>query len=807
MRRVKNSCRLVVALLLGCAAALATPSVHAASPKLNNILPIAGQRGQTVEVKFYGQRLDDASAVLLHTQGITPEHMTIQRGRSVTASFRIAPDAPLGEHQVRLLTETGVTEMLTFHVVDQSIVMERYEEERGEKSNSTSFENPQPVELGAAVIGRTHQEDVDYYAVDLKKGQRLSVQVDGMRLGRGFTDSHIAVFDVNQKKMAECDDTHLLRQDPVIGMVAPEDGRYVIAIRDSGYAGSNNNWYLMHVGGFVRPTAVFPLGGKPGEEIDLTFMGDAQGNFAERVRLPGSINNEHRVLPNADGKRPPSGLPFRVNQLTNVCEDGYPKNDSMKDMEQAPVHTPPVALNGVIGSTKDNDYYKLALKKGQSVLIRCYASTMGSPLDPVVNVFNAKDKKHLQGNDDAPTSADSVLTFKAPADGEYFVRVRDHRHRGGADFVYRVEVTRQTPSLSTSIERYDRDRPQTRQAVAVPQGGRTAALIRVNRRSVGGDLMPSFEGLPDGLTVTGHAPQGQQVMPIVFEAGGDAPLGAAMADLGVQGTRPGGSAEPIRGSFRQTTPLVIANPNRTEYYHSILASMPVAVTRPAPVRLEIVEPKAPIVRDGVMRLKVNLQRDGFDRRVRLHLLWRPPGVGGAGQLDLNKDQVEGNYNIDANANAELREWPMVVHGYAETERGQVWISSQLFKLKVEEPFVIGKIEKASCDPGDTVDIVVNLEHPREWQGEGELKLMGVPAGCKVETMQVKPGQKQAVFRVQTDAKTPPGRHGSLMCELTIQVNGEPVVHRFGRGGQLRVDRPSKAGKKLKQKQAKQATKE
>lgn len=786
------TCKCVAAPFFRCLAMLVAiagaPSALAGLPTLTDVVPVAGERGETIQVTLVGARLHDASAVLFHTDGIAAQGVAFKpkaKGENrpedhATATFTIAPDAPLGEHQLRLVTETGVSEMVTFHVVDRPLVRE----------GEGTLDQPQPVELGTTILGRTTREDVDYFGVELKKGQRLSVQVDGMRLGRGFTDSYLAVLDDAGETIAECDDTALLRQDPYIAMTAPKDGRYTILIRDSGYEGADANRYMLHVGSFPRPAVTFPLGGTPGETAAITFLGDPSGEFIEQIKLPSRADNAFVVTPNRDGRRAPTGHRLRVNHLPNVGEGDSETNGNMNNLKDAPAHGVPVAFNGVIEKPDDMDYFKLRLKKGQAVTINCYASSMGSPLDSVINLFNGEDRKHIQGNDDQ-NGSDSVLTFTAPSDGDYFLRIRDHLKEGGPLFVYRLEVTVARPTLTTAISVYDRNRPQSRQAVVVPRGNRAAALVRVSRGNVGGDVTPVIDGLPAGMTFAGRgAAQRGDVMPVVFEAPADAPLGATLVDLGVQSEPQGDSADRITGGFHQQTPLVIANPNRTEYYHSTIDRIPVGVGRAVPFRIDVQQPAAPLVHDGKLRLKVTLTRDeGFDGLVRLYPLYLPNGMGATSRIDLNKDKTQAVFHFDANSRVATRAWPLVIYGYGAVKGGPVWASSQLFELNVQPPFVTGSIEMAKCTQGESVDITVNLQHPRDWSGEGELKLLGLPAACEVEAVTIKPGQEKATFRVKVSDKTPVGRHKSLVCELTISIDGEPVVHRFGGGGQLRVDRP------------------
>jgi hypothetical protein len=48
--------------------------------------------------------------------------------------------------------------------------------------------------------------------------------------------------------------------------------------------------------------------------------------------------------------------------------------------------------------------------------------------------------------------------------------------------------------------------------------------------------------------------------------------------------------------------------------------------------------------------------------------------------------------------------------------------------------------------------------------------------------------KEVIFKVTTDATTPAGRHKSVFGQITITMNGEPIVHNVG-STELRVDKP------------------
>ena len=71
--------------------------------------------------------------------------------------------------------------------------------------------------------------------------------------------------------------------------------------------------------------------------------------------------------------------------------------------------------------------------------VSVYARRLGSPLDSVLEVFDAKGQS-LAANDDA-VGADSALKFTPAETTNYFVRIRDTLGQGGRDYAYRIEVT------------------------------------------------------------------------------------------------------------------------------------------------------------------------------------------------------------------------------------------------------------------------------------------------------------------------------------------------------------------------------
>src|SRR5690606_31933459 len=200
-----------------------------------------------------------------------------------------------------------------------------------------------------------------------------------------------------------------------------------------------------------------------------------------------------------------------------------------------------------------HNFYRFSAKQGQVFDVRCYARRLGSPLDAVVDIYN-HERKHLVGNDDSG-GPDSYLRFTAPADGDYFLVVRDQLLRGGPTFNYRVEVSPVRPNLTVTIPKVQQF-SQDRQTIIVARGNRYASRVGVDRQDVGGDVTIRAEDLPPGVTASEVSIGGSQTAgPMLFEAAADAPIGGALSTLSGKFTDPNQS---LLGKYRQRFELVIA---------------------------------------------------------------------------------------------------------------------------------------------------------------------------------------------------------------------------------------------------------
>ena len=153
-----------------------------------------------------------------------------------------------------------------------------------------------------------------------------------------------------------------------------------------------------------------------------------------------------------------------------------------------------------------------------------------SPPDNGLPVFSVA----YQNDDDAARQIgrDSRLTFTAPADGDYIVRVRDVRGFGGSDYRYTLSARQPVPGFTVRLKEKTRE---------VPAGsGQDVTLIVQRRDGFAGRVTVTFEGLPVGLQMSSpvviEAEQEEAHAVLTATSGAPAPSETAAAALQVLAT-------------------------------------------------------------------------------------------------------------------------------------------------------------------------------------------------------------------------------------------------------------------------------
>ena len=151
------------------ALAFGAVSTFAASPVLSNIIPRGGQRGTEVEVVFNGQRLEDTQELMIYEPGIEVAEFAVVSATQVKAKLKVAADCVLGTKRIRVRTASGISDLRSFRVGALPRV--------DEKEPNSEFVAPQVVANNVTVEGIIQNEDVDYFVIEAKKGERITAEV------------------------------------------------------------------------------------------------------------------------------------------------------------------------------------------------------------------------------------------------------------------------------------------------------------------------------------------------------------------------------------------------------------------------------------------------------------------------------------------------------------------------------------------------------------------------------------------------------------------------------------------------------
>jgi hypothetical protein len=491
------------------------------------LFPAGGRRGTTVQVRAGGLFLHKACSFELLGPGVQGSGR-LRRTRTVwfegprlplpdsqqaedypqdmAGTVRIAADAPLGLRRGRVWTSEGAASGLGFVVGDLPEVVE--EEVDGDPV-------PVGVQLPVTINGRIFpREDVDVWSFTARKGQTVTAEVSAARLGSPL-DSRLEVLGPDGRVLAENDDA--FGADSLVHFTAAADGKYAVRIRDANARGSQSHVYRLTITTGPHVDRAYPLGGQRGSTVRFTLDGPGVPSAPVEVPLPADGPRDHGVrFPLGTGASNPVFLD--LDDLPEQLE-----SEPNDEVGQAQVVAVPAVVNGRIDRPGDVDTWGFAARKGEVFAFELRARQLGSPLQAVLAVCDAAGKELTRA--EAGSRPDPALLFTAPADGTFYVRVRDRfRTRGGADHAYRLRMTRPQPDFRLHL---------AADALTLPRGGQVKLRVLAERQGGFAGAVPlTVEGLPPGVkAANATVAAGQPATDIALTAGPAAPITATRVTI------------------------------------------------------------------------------------------------------------------------------------------------------------------------------------------------------------------------------------------------------------------------------------
>ncbi len=477
-------------------------TMPAMAPILYSSLPAGLARGESVEMALSGVYLEPIQTVRVQGGGVKAELIPLAKGkkpnhRRVVVKLTAAPDAQLGMHELRVVTAGGVSNTLRFCVGTLPEVSEQ-------EPNETPGVAMKLEKLPLVVNGQVNRnEDRDCFRFSAKAGQQLVLDLCAARLHPyvpsqrpGWFEGLLTIWKAPEEGKTVTSRRSLAyahdfggRQDPLLVFEVPEDGDYVVEVRDEVYRGRAQFYYRLTIGELPYVLATFPAGGKVGTTTAIELFGVNLGD--ERtfsLTVPKNAAAGDLLRERITTKRGLSNeVVFHVGNLNELKEQE--PNDAA---EQATAVSVPAMINGIIEREGDFDSYRFQAKKGERLVFQTISRPFTSALDARLDLYDAKGKR-LKTNDDWNRTSEARIDHTFAADGEYVIRVGDMTGLGSRRHVYRLEVRPLQPDFSLVVSP---DNPR------VAAGGAVALKVLVQRfDGFGSDIALSIEGAPAGAKV------------------------------------------------------------------------------------------------------------------------------------------------------------------------------------------------------------------------------------------------------------------------------------------------------------------
>jgi hypothetical protein len=739
-------------------------------PKITSISPDWVQRGTTSIVLLDGENLSEVRGFLISgdsgltaTNASRPEssgNLETSRGGIVPAdpdenklrvSVTVTSDAPLGARELRVATPTGVSEPIGLNV---DFLRQVTETGQNNDTNHAQF-----VELPAAINGIIKEPaQSDFFRFKARKEQRLIFDVQAFRIGSPL-DSSLALLDATGKELVRSEDVNGL--DSLIDFPVPEDGEYLLQIRDFRYLGGNDFKYRIVAGELPYLDNIFPLGAKRGQVVEVALHGrnlDDLPNLKLKVESAAPLGRQEIRAHTVKGYSNP--VLFEVGAL-NEFNETEPNNT----LTNANPVSLPVVINGRIQGEKDTDQFRFKAEKDQTFIFEVEASRFGSPLDAVLYLTDAKGAV-LQQNDDS-VGADARIEHRFSESGEYTIKIRDLLERNGEDFAYRLVARQPRPDFNVS---FYPDTPR------LYRGGRAVVGVEVQRQGgFDGAVEAWLENLPPGVAAEPLLVPGDSAASplIVLQASGDIAPGHYPFALAAHGVI-GGDRVTRRGKAQANGRSV------REAFLSVLDK--------APFSLEFISLGARAEQDQSTAVEAQIVRhDGFTGDIQVTAEGFSSGKEPLTRnVELQPVTVKGRderatLNLKAKLDSELGTRMIVLKGEAKVNGQTVTQYSLPIPLTIDPfPFTLANSLPRlalTAMPADKQSAASEAEFTvkasrRGWFTDDiSLSVEGVPEGITINTAGMLRGAGEAAYKITATDKAPVGKEVSLVVVGTANVNG------------------------------------
>lgn len=744
------------------------------APKLNSLSPEWIQRGTTIDVTLTGENLADVAQILFDGDpglsatnlplpappkptitiestggGITrAEPGSVKEDKRLRIKVTASVDASLSPRELRVVAPGGVSGSLQINVGQWPEIARR--------EANTTLDEAQPVGLPAVISGVLDaMAQTNYYRFKASKGEDLIFEVDAARRGSPL-DSSLAVLDPAGKELARNEDGVGL--DSLLFFTAPDDGDYIVKLRDYQYRGGNKYKYRLYAGPLPYVEAIFPFGGQRGKSVEVALTGhNLDGTAKMTLNIEATARRGRQEIRAATPRGYSNPVAFEVSDLDSILET-EPNDES----DQAQTVKAPVVINGRVGRAKDVDCFKFKSAADQKLVCEVAAGRFGSTLDALLSLSETNGDVIAQNDDTA--GADARIEFDAKKDTEYVVTLRDLTGRGGDSFGYRLSI--RPPSAGAKAGFSARFLPDT---LRVHRDGSTPLRCEVTRAGgFEGPVRFAFADLPTGVFAEPLVlPKGSSSGLILLSAAKGAPLLSFPILLTASGVINGKTVAV------NATPLNGDQAAKQAY---------LTVLETGPFQIEATTLAASLEQGQSTTIEVFAQRrDGFAGDIGLVAEGFSAGreplsksfAGGKGAI--KGTETLGQITLKPKMDSETGTRTIVVRGEATVDGRLVTQYTRPLPISVTQyPLVVSStlsrlsvtvLPPDSSSAASEAETKIKVDRRAGFKGDVKLDLEGLPAGIQTELTKIPEGVAETTLKLVATDKAPAGTN------VTITVVG------------------------------------
>jgi hypothetical protein len=575
--------------LVGVLAALASTAGRAADPPvLERIDPPGVRVGETATWTVTGRGLAGVERFLIADAGIQAVAAGPAADTAIRLKIRAGPEASPGFHELRAIGPGGISNLLLFRV---DTLPEAREAEPNDDRDAAN-----PIALPSAAAGVMEAQDVDWYAFQGRAGQRVTIEVEARRLGAPVVPV-VRLLGPSGVPLALSQPLRHGGGDCRLSCVLPGVGRYGVEVHDALYRGGPKAAYRLRVDSGPFATGLFPLGGRRGETIRVAACGGSlTAPWFKAVTLPDAVG----ALVDPGIFTGPGGSLLIPGRLITGDGPELEEPAASSGPSMTPARLPfGATVNGRIDHPGAVDRYAVTVPAGEGAQVEVQAAALGSWLDSVVTVYDARGRVIAEADDRGVAglgvggvgldgaARDSLVELEPRGPSELVVAITDRFGEGGPEYAYRLAVGPLRGDFAVALPKGVGDWG----ALNMQPGATVALPLRINATGRPGPIAVGALGLPPGvaaeaLTVRIARPMGRQA---AQEAG------QAEATLVL---RVAAGARPAVGSFQIVAAARRADGSKLTRRASatvVLSSLAPDDPRPPPARVVTEFPVAIVV--------------------------------------------------------------------------------------------------------------------------------------------------------------------------------------------------------------------